>query len=168
MCSSSFFSRSRCRIYFTALIFWLVTLLSVCACMRVRARACTEVALLSPPHSLLNPSIPAPIDQRWMSRQSVRPRVQWTLNCGEEIEEIVVSSHPEPSSRARPPVNHRLTVRDSPWQRGCSIEKNGVGIHIGLFKSEGVLGLERLFALLDIYHYWLLAPAWTCTSHYCR
>lgn len=105
----------------------------------------TEVALLSPLRSLLNPTIPAPIDQRWMNRRSVRPRVQSTLNCGEEIEEIVVSAHPEPSSRTRPPVNHRLTVRDSPWQRGCSIEKNGVAIHIGLFKSEGVLGIERLF-----------------------
>lgn len=140
----------------------------VCVRARECARACAKVALLSPLHSLLNPSIPAPIDQRWMSRRSVRPRVQWTLNCGEEIEEIVVSSHPEPSSRTRPPVNHRLTVRDSPWQRGCSIEKNGVGIHIGLFKSEGVLGLERFFALLDIYHCWLLAPAWTCTSLHWR
>lgn len=35
----------------------------------------------------------------------------------------------------------------------CSIEKNGVSIHIGLFKSEGILGQERLFALLDIYSY---------------
>lgn len=85
-----------------------------------------------------------------------------------EIEEIVVSSRPAPSSRTRPPVNHRLTVCDSPWQRRCSIEKNGPGIHIGLFKSEGVLGLERLFAPLDIYRYWLLAAAWMCTRNYWR
>ena len=31
------------------------------------------------------------------------------------------------------------------------MEKNGVGIHIGLFRSEGILGQERLFAPLDIY-----------------
>lgn len=132
-----FLSRSRRRIYFTALIFGLVTLLSV--------RLHVSAALLSPRRSPLNPSIPAPIDQCWMSRRSVRPRVQRTLNCRAEMGEIVVSSHPEPSSRTRPPVNHCLTVRDSPWLRGCSIEKNGVSIHIGLFKSEEVLGRERRF-----------------------
>lgn len=34
---------------------------------------------------------------------------------------------------------------------GFSIEKNDLSIHFGLFKSEGILGQERHFAVLDIY-----------------
>lgn len=37
-----------------------------------------------------------------------------------------------------------------PMAEVCSIEKNGVSIHIGLFKSEGIPGQDGLFALLSM------------------
>lgn len=42
-------------------------------------------------------------------------------------------------------------MRDRLRQRGVRWRKNGARIHIGLFRSDGILGQDRLFALLDVY-----------------